>query len=123
MNFKRNFKIAVVYLMSMVISNAPQLAAAETAKSLTMIPTNSFVIETSEAQAQENISNFLNRSDVQTQLMAQGLSHEEASLRIAALSKSELNLLSSQINEARAGGDILVTILLIILIIFLVKRI
>ena len=122
MKFNINLKTAVVYSMTLILSNAPQLALAETANTLTMIPTSSLVIELTEEQAKENINSFLSRTDVQEQLMKNGLSVEEASLRISTLSKSELNKLSSQMNEARAGG-ILVTILVVILILILIGRI
>ncbi len=123
MKFNRNLKTAVIYLMTLMLSNAPQLAMGEAAHTLTMIPTSSLVIELTEAQAQENISSFLSRTDVQQQLMNSGLSKEEASLRLSTLSRSELNKLSSQINEARAGGDLLVAILLVVVILILLKRI
>lgn len=122
MKLNQKLKTATTYLMALMLSNAPQLAMGEAAHTLTMIPTSSLVIELTETQAQENISNFLSRTDVQQQLMNSGLSKEEASLRLATLSRSELNNLSSQINEARAGG-VLLTILVVILILILIGRI
>lgn len=122
MKLNQKLKTATIYLMALMLSNAPQLAMGEAAHTLTMIPTSSLVIELTEVQAQENISSFLSRTDVQQQLMNSGLSKDEASLRLATLSRSELNNLSSQINEARAGG-VLLTILVVILILILIGRI
>ena len=88
-----------------------------------MIATQAVVDELSKSEALNRVNNFLTRADVQKLLMERGLSAEEASLRVASLSETELNQLSGQIEKAKAGGDILVTILLVVLIIFLIKRI
>lgn len=109
--------------MSFMMTNAPQMAFAETVQSSAMIPTSSVVAALTEAEAKTRINNFLQRDDVKAQLVARGLTVEEASLRVASLSKVEMNNLVSQMDQARAGGDILITILVIILIIFLIQRI
>ncbi len=123
MKFNRNLKTAVIFSMTLILSKVPQLAVAEAAHTLTMMPTSSLVTELTEVEAQANISSFLSRADVQQQLMNSGLTKEEVSLRLATLSKSELNRLSSQMTEARAGGDLLVAIILVLLILILLKRI
>ncbi|OFZ30706.1 MAG: hypothetical protein A2622_13640 [Bdellovibrionales bacterium RIFCSPHIGHO2_01_FULL_40_29] len=115
---KRNF---CALGMAVFISNIPQIVVAETA--LTMIPTSTVLQNLSVQDAKESVSAFMSRTDVQQQLLERGLSAAEVEQRLAALSPSELNSLASQMNEARAGGDILVTILLVVLIIFLIKRI
>lgn len=120
MKMNRKVKVAIVYTLALVFSNAPQVVMAEAAQ---MIPTSVLVAELSREQAQENIADFLNHSTVQKQLEDRGLSKEEVTSRLAALSKTELNLIASQIDQAKAGGDILITILLVVLIIFLIKRI
>jgi hypothetical protein len=66
---------------------------------------------------------YLNEGHVRDQLIQNGVAPEEASVRLASLSDQELRQLATQVQEARAGGDILVTILLVVLIVFLVKRI
>lgn len=123
MKFNRKLETAVIYTMTLLISNAPQLAMSQPTQTLSMIPTSSLVIELTEVEAQENISNFLSRADVQQQLMSSGLSQEEVALRLATLSRSEMNKLSSQITEARAGGDLVVAVLLVLVILILIGRI
>ncbi len=115
--FKKNF---VIFGMAALLTNAPQIVTAETA--MMMIPTSSVVAEMTKEQASNEVASFLKRSEVQQQLMERGLSANEVEQRLAALSQSELNSLALQMQEARAGGDILVTILVIVLIIFLIQR-
>ncbi|MDZ4084920.1 MAG: PA2779 family protein [Bdellovibrionales bacterium] len=125
MRINRKVKTATVFTMALIFSNAPQVVLAEAAQLVPnqMIPTSTLIEELTKEQARENISEFLNHSEVERQLLARGLTKEEATSRLAALSKSELNLIASQIDQAKAGGDILITILVVVLIIFLIKRI
>jgi len=105
--------------MSILLSNIPSLAMASEA----MISTEMAIAEFDRAQTERQISDFLTREDVRAALIEKGVAPDEVSSRLASLSETELRALSSQVEQARAGGDILVTILLIVLIIFLVKRI
>lgn len=91
-----------------------------------MITTTEALKEISRTQGEADIQDFLKRDDVQKQLVSFGLSQEEAQKRIASLSDAEVKKLSSDIQKATAGGDIggiLVTVLLVVLIIYLIKRI
>jgi len=119
MLFSNSFKMTGAIAMAAMISNVPAVAIAQTQ----MIPTQVVVDELNRAEALNKVNNFLSRGDVQKLLEERGLSAEEASLRVASLSQAELNQLSGQIEQAKAGGDILVAILLVVLIIFLIKRI
>ena len=119
MLFSKSFKTIGSFAMAAVLSNIPAIATAQPG----MIPTHLVVAELSRTEALKKVHSFLNRSDVQQLLIERGLSAEEASLRVASLSEIELNQLSGQIEQARAGGDILVAILIVVLIIFLIKRI
>lgn len=87
-----------------------------------MLATSSVVLKQEEEQTKLKIANYLNRVDVQQALEKQGISASEVSARLASLSPSEMNQLSMQIEKAQAGG-LLVEILLIVLIIYLIKRI
>ncbi len=75
------------------------------------------------ADVEKEIRDFLSNDDVKAQLQAKGVSAEEMTSRLASLSDQELQTMSKQVHEARAGGDILVTVLLIVLIIYFIKRI
>lgn len=122
MHFSRTTKYLCVGLLSFSLSNAPAVAVAAT-NDLKLIPTTEVVEEISRAQKENKVQEFLSRTDVQGQLIDQGVSPDEAAKRVAHLSEAELNQLSYQVEKAHAGGNILVAVLLVVLIIFLVKRI
>lgn len=63
----------------------------------------------------ERLADLLARSDVQAQLERLGVSAEDASKRIAALTDEEATLLAQQIDNAPAGG-IIGAILLVFLV-------
>lgn len=105
--------------MAIIMSNIPAVAMADSQ----MIPTSVVVDGMNRAQTERNIQDFLNRTDVREQLTKQGLSADEVSQRLANLNESEMRQLSGQIEKAQAGGDILIAILVVVLIIFLIKRI
>lgn len=63
----------------------------------------------------ERLADLLARSDVQAQLERLGVSPEDASKRIAALTDDEATLLAQQIDNAPAGG-IIGAILLVFLV-------
>ncbi len=118
MKISRRLSVFVSITMSLIMSNVPSLALAEG-----MISTTEVVSQLSRAEAQSQLQNFINRSDVRVELAKQGLSQQEISSRLASLSTDEMRQLSTQVEQARAGGDILITILVVVLIIFLIKRI
>lgn len=123
MKFSKWTQRTVIITLSLFLSHAPQVAFAETVQSLEMLPTSAVLAEVSREQTEKDVRDLLQSQEIRRAFEKQGLSADEASLRIAALSDQELRQLSSQLKEARAGGDILVTILVIVLIIFLIKRI
>lgn len=104
--------------MSLLISNVPANVFAGG-----MISTASIVQELNRNQAQAKVDEFLQQNVVREELAKRGVSADEISSRLASLSTEEMRQLSKQMDEARAGGDILITILLVVLIIFLIKRI
>ncbi len=115
-------KLVCAYLMSAVLTNIPNMVFAESVKAA-MIPTTTVVSELTRSDAQAKVQNLLKRDDVRKQLQAHGVSVEEANQRLASLSEAEMRNLAGQLQEARAGGDVLVTVLIVILIIFLIQRI
>ena len=119
MRFPKFLKFSCIALMSMMLSNIPQVAVAQ----MKMVPTSDVLKDLNRAQQEKNVQDFLSRADVREQLIKNGVSPEEASKRLASLSQTELRQLSHQVDQARAGGDILFAILIIVLIIFLIERI
>lgn len=91
-----------------------------------MISTSEALNQMSRTQGEKNISNFLERSDVKDQLVKLGITPEEASTRLAGLSDKEVKQLSHDIDQATVGGSVggvLVLVVLVLLIIYLAKRI
>lgn len=113
----------VCFALSLLISNVPSVVMAETEVSSQLIPTHQVVHNLSRTETIDAVNEYLERQDVQEELIKRGLNPDEISERLASLSEQEMKQLSSQVAEARAGGNILVTIVLVLLIIFLIKRI
>jgi hypothetical protein len=124
MKFSTPVKTFCCLSMSALMSNIPNVAAAAAIESTApkMISTSAVVAEMDRAQVEQRMQDLINRADVQQALIERGVSPNEVSHRLAALSEQELRQLSTQVEEARAGGSILVEILIVVLIIFLIKR-
>ncbi len=120
MRISKSLSKSVAVFMALFISNVPATAAVVTDQ---MISTSSVAADLTRAQAQANIENILQNGNVREELMKRGLSADEITSRLASLSENEMRQLSGQMDQARAGGDILVAILVVVLIIFLIKRI
>lgn len=118
-------RVITVAALSMSLSHLPNVVMAETiqANHNKMVSTTEVLQNFDRKLAQEKVVNYLNQQQVEQKLVAQGVSLAEAQARVNSLSDQELQNLSQQVDKAQYGGDILVTILLIILIIYLVKRI
>ena len=117
------FRTWVVATLILAIINLPVAASA----SGQMISTSTVVAQLNHEQIQTNVRTFLERTDVQEQLAAQGLDAKEVGHRLAGLSDTELQQLAGQIENQKAGGDVLViglgTVLLIVIILLLLRRI
>lgn len=119
------YKKLVVVSLAVLLTRVPQLYAVEALQN-EMISTTEWVNEAARKEMADKVSHFLDRKDVREQLAASGVSSVEAQERVAALSDAELKHLSTEIDKATYGGDvvgILVVVLLVVLIIYLVKRI
>lgn len=109
--------------ISLTLVEIPILHAAETG----MISTSEVVSNMKRTLQQEKIGEFLGREEVKKQLVEFGLSGEEATLRLAGLSDSEIQQISQEIEGSTAGGDVIVisltTILIVVVILLLLRRI
>lgn len=117
-------KLFWAVLLSSTLSSIPQIVFAEVQGE--MIATTAVVESLTRTQAEERVRGHLQRQDLQNELLKLGLSPDEVSSRLASLSTSELNRMADQMDEARYGGDlfgVLVLVLLVVLIVYLVKRI
>lgn len=91
-----------------------------------MITTSVAIEDFNRTQEVANLDQFINRADVKEQLIKLGVSPEEASKRLASLSNDELKKLQSDIDQHTAGGDVvgvLVIVVLVLLVIYLFKRV
>jgi multidrug efflux pump subunit AcrA (membrane-fusion protein) len=119
MLFSKTQRAVVSGVMCLFLSNVPGVALADSG----MIATQTVVQEMSRAETLNEMNAYLQREDIQKELLKAGVEPKEVSERLASLSEQEMKQLSGQLSQARAGGDILITILIIVLIIFLIKRI
>lgn len=119
-----NSKSFIALVMAFLISPLPQaIAAGQLEGRPQMISTKEVMRRLAVQSERKEISDLLLRDKVKQALEFNGVSPEEASKRLAALTDEEVQSLSQQIKEARAGGDVLTTIVLVLLIIFLIQRI
>lgn len=111
--------------MAFLMSNISNVALANKLISSKneMISTSVALAEITRVEAEKDILDYFQKSEVQNELIKQGVSPNEVTTRLANLSEQEIQQLSGQVKEARAGGDILVAVLLVVLIIYFIKRI
>src|SRR5262245_40635156 len=84
---------------------------------LAPVPAGAEIIGIENLLARERVASLLERSEVQAQLQARGVSPDEVRARVAALTDAEAAELAARIDELPAGG---VGILGAALIVFLV---
>lgn len=116
---------ALRFFMAFVMSNVPNVLMADTVSGpqAEMISASKVLGEITRTQAERNVRDYLEKSEVKNELLKNGISSDEAIARLSILSEQEIRQLSGQVNEARAGGDILLAVLLVVLIIYFAKRI
>ena len=91
-----------------------------------LISTQEAYSDFTRGNGESTIREFMNRSDVKDKLVELGVDPIDAQKRIASLSDSDVKKLDIDIQKATVAGDIggiLVVVLLVILIIYLAKRI
>ena len=118
------YRFFIVMCLSLTLSHFPEVAFGAVAEQ--MISTTEVVESLSRTQVEAKIQSYVDRGDVQKELKKLGISPTEVTQRMASLSVPELNQLALQMDQARYGGDvfgILILVLVILLIIYLAKRI
>jgi len=70
--------------------------------------------------ARQKVRAFLDRSDVQATLTAQGITPLDAKARVESLSDAEIKKIAARIDQLPAGGDVLGFIIVAALVFFLV---
>jgi hypothetical protein len=84
-----------------------------------MIGTGQAASPASAQVDRDTISSFLSRTQTVTELQSLGLEPQAARDRVAAMSDAEVSSLAGKVNALPAGGEGLILILLIVLIIYL----
>jgi uncharacterized protein YlxW (UPF0749 family) len=75
------------------------------------------------AQSERNtVLNALSRSDVTSELKALGVDSQAARDRVAAMSDEELRSLAGKMNSLPVGGEGLVVVVLLVLLIYILLR-
>jgi len=85
-----------------------------------MIGTETVLILSKAQNMRENLHKFLGRKDVQSMMMAQGITSIEAKSRVDCLSDAEIMQMADKMDRLPSGGDGLGAIVGAALIIFLV---
>jgi hypothetical protein len=92
-----------------------------------MIGTSQAVADVARARNLQTVQVFLERNDVQTELVKRGVAPQEAAQRVAGLSDFELAKVAGNIENAPAGADAIVisltTVLLVVIILLLIGKI
>ena len=104
---------AAMLIVSCTSLSIPMQASAA------VIPTDAVIAQASAmdlSRQRGELTTFLTRSDVQTQLVSLGVDHNQAAARIAALSDAEVQQLYGKMQTLPAGGDILGTLVFIFLV-------
>lgn len=119
-------KKSIAILLSVMMSYAPHVVASEVATNQ-MIPTSAFVDEMNRAETQRHVQEVLSRAEIRGELAKVGLNQNEISQRLGTLTDAELKDLAKQIESAQYAGDgivgVLVIVVLVLLIIYLAKRV
>ena len=104
----------VTFLMITFLSATTLTPCAKAA----VIDTSSY-IQKSEKIGIDDLKSLVEREDVREKLVSLGVSPEYAYKRIAAMNESELRAVQQKIDEMPAGGDVLVVlgVVLVVLIV------
>lgn len=116
-------RFMLCWMISFTLIELPMMKSAYAGN---MITTSTVVDQMSRAQDQQRVAEFMNRQDVQDQMVKLGVSPEEAQKRVASLSDRELRKVAGEIEQQQAGGSlfgILALVLVVVLIIYFAKRI
>lgn len=86
-----------------------------------MIQTEQLANAQVQRDARADVNAFLARADVQKQMIELGVAPEKAEARVASLSESEVQQLAQTINDQPAGGDILVVVGIVFVVLLILE--
>jgi len=116
MHFSKTFAKAVALVV------IPAFLGCVTAQSATaaMVSTARVVEASAQSDARAKVHAFIARDDVQEVMTSWGVSPEEASARVSALTDQEVSDLAARIDAMPAGGNVVGIVIGAILFVFLV---
>jgi hypothetical protein len=120
---KTAVRLILCFMLSFTMVELPMMKSAHAAG---MISTSSAIELMNRADHQAKVVNFLSRADVQKQLIQFGVTADEAFQRISSLTDAELRDLTKEIDNGTAAGGlegVLILVILVLLIIYLFKRV
>ncbi len=109
-------RTAAVLVVSCTSLSIPMQASAS------VIPTDAIIAQSTAldlAHQRSELTTFLSRADVQTQLVSLGVDGSQAASRVAALSDDEVQQLYGKMQSLPAGGDILGTLVFIFVLLLI----
>ncbi|HKY91206.1 MAG TPA: PA2779 family protein [Nevskiaceae bacterium] len=86
-----------------------------------MVGTEALAQVQTQADSRAVVDAFLARADVKQQLVAWGVAPEQAESRVASLSESELQQLAQTIGDQPAGGDVLVVVGVVFIVLLILE--
>jgi hypothetical protein len=72
------------------------------------------------AERLERLDEFLSREEVREQFVALGVDPDQAGLRVASLTDSELSLLEAGLGDLPAGGDSVIAVIGVVFLVLLI---
>lgn len=93
--------VSCLLTMAMVWLGLPLLPAADAA----MIGTEVVLSEVQDQQGRERLRGFLDREEVQTEMVARGIDPLEAQARVGSLTDAEVAYLVDKLDQLPAGGN------------------
>lgn len=102
-----------VLATAMLMSSLPSHAS--------MVGTEQMLVAESEQASLQKVDAFLASEQVASQLQAWGVAPDEVALRVAALSESELEQLTQTIESNPAGGDGLVIVGIVFVVLLILE--
>jgi hypothetical protein len=120
----QKIRTSLCILLSVIFFNInqPLALAAQQENTLTIKSTMNLVNMIDRKAAEKELSTMLKTQEARDIIALNGFNIDQIDLKLASLSDSEIQDLQSNMHQAKAGG-ILVTIVLILLIIYLARKI
>jgi hypothetical protein len=108
---EKSVSILMALLMVMISAPVSSVFAA-------LVGTETLLVNQDTSDARDQVRSFLDRQDVQSELMARGIDPAEAKARVDSLSDAEVMQIADKIDGLPAGGDFWGTFLFVVIIVF-----